>query len=89
MPELLHVPDGCWELCALLVMRSYYGPTPEMTCTLGELWAHLVILELLRHPTPELTCTLNADNGQGLPTDRPGNRPGIQGKLPVRHAGSG
>jgi hypothetical protein len=41
----------------------------------------------------EFLCTLNGNNGQVFPADRPGNqsanRPGIQGKLPVRHAGSG
>ena len=40
------------------MMRSSYGPTPEMTCTLGELCAHLVMRELLGHPPPELTSTL-------------------------------
>jgi len=50
-----------------------------------ELCARSVMLELLRRPTPELLCTLNADKWTDYPTDRPANRPGIQGKLPVKH----
>jgi len=33
---------------------------------------------------PELLCTLNADKWTDYPTDRPANRPDIQGKHPVK-----
>ena len=33
-------------------------PTPELTHTLGDLCAHLVMMEQLQRPTPELTYTL-------------------------------
>jgi len=33
----------------------------------------------------ELLSTLNADKWTDHPSDRPGNWPGIQGKLPVKH----
>ena len=46
-----------------------------------ELCARSVMPELLWRPIPELLCTLNADKW----TDYPANRPGIQGKLPVKH----
>jgi len=51
----------------------------ELLCTRS------VMLELLWRPIPELLCTLNADKWTDYPTDRPANRPGIQGKLPVKH----
>ena len=41
--------------------------------------------ELPWRPILELLCTLNADKWTDYPTDRPANRPGIEGKLPVKH----
>jgi len=50
-----------------------------------ELCARSVMPELLWRPIPEPLCILNAGKWTDYPTDRPANRPGIQGKHPVMH----
>jgi hypothetical protein len=74
-------------------------PTPELSYTLKDVIAVFIWEYGSYCGVPyrssraclmvELLFTLNADNGQIFLMDRPGNRPGIQGKLSVKHMAGG